>query len=164
MDKIIINLAFISMLLWSTISCTSHQKEIKSDQNQPTLPTWMIGEWQQEDGEDDYCELWEQKQDTLIGLGYFKEQDISKIDEMEHMKIFAINQKIIQRTLANNKAIDFVISSLDQHSILMKNPDSSGFPSFYKYTLLNENQLIIEVSGEYNGEIENYAFNMFRKK
>ncbi len=164
MVKIELKLTSIILFVICLLSC-NNKEGVKTKESYESihLPTWLIGEWEQQEDEDAYIEHWEQSENELIGAGFFTDMINGKSD-VEHIKIQNRENSLHYSISENNEQIFFPIEVIDSLSFICLNPRPNQFPSSIKYTSLNKDNIIIEVAGYLEEELDSYAFNMKRKK
>jgi hypothetical protein len=150
-------IGFISCLLLTAFNaCKTEQKVTQIGIKDLS---WLEGQWQTEPR--NRVEVWSLKGDKLQASGLLLKDKNPRVNEL--MTIVAKDGKLVYSVLAygqnENKYVDFSLSNQKARDLIFANPDHD-FPKTIRYTLQNEDQLLVTVS---DGN-EELSFTFFRSK
>lgn len=168
MDKVTLKYLVIIFFIFNLSSCKETLEKtiipIETESNEASiLPNWLIGKWENNEDNELYLEKWNGSTDTLYCEGYIvKNEEVNS--PKEFVKIFQRGTQLVYQVQNENHPVSFTIEKLDEKSFICKNPSPTHFPSTIKYTLIQNDELIIEIAGLVDNELDSYAFNMKKKK
>jgi hypothetical protein len=161
------HIAVFSLLLAAGACSNSNQasKEPKQTYELLAKTNWLLGNWENNSSEGQAIESWVKENDsTLSGVNYF----IMGKDTVSSEKLALRqtgNQLLYIPTVKeqnNGEAVLFTMTSASSKELVFENPQHD-YPSKIKYTQINSDSIVAEISGQLKGKENTQQFPMKRK-
>jgi hypothetical protein len=126
----------------------------------------LKGTWQSRSADGSSTETWEMKNDsTFFGTGVFMigKDTVSResLSLEERVNGFFYVPTVNEQNKGN--AITFALTSSSENEWVFENPQHD-FPQKIRYTKINEDSIVAEISGQMNGKASSVLFPMWRAK
>ena len=127
---------------------------------------WLIGEWQNISKEGIFTEVWIRKDDsTFSGISTFvigKDTVLNELITLEEVKneLFYIP---VVKNQNNGEPIPFKLTSITEKQLVFENP-KHDFPQKITYSLVSQDSIYAEISGNNQGKAQSVSFPMKKVK
>jgi hypothetical protein len=126
---------------------------------------WLIGKWENEKDGIHVTEIWEKGKNAYYGRSYsmrnndtISSESIQLVQEGDKLLYVPVVRKQNE-----GKRVVFTLSFSTDNQLVFENPQHD-FPQKILYTLINNDSLLAEISGTYNGKQQSEKFPMSRAK
>lgn len=159
-------LIYMAIILAGATACSNKQHTATTNaeiSKKLKLPEWLIGKWENTIQGVQVTEIWERGEDGLIGRSY----SIRNNDTIssERIRLQQEGDKLWYIPVVKNQNEGHIVkfqltSSMDQ-ILIFENPEHD-FPQKIQYALINNDSLLAEISGVFQGKEQSEKFPMRR--